>query len=145
MATYWARANSVLYHGNGAVFVNFMGARKNLTATKGVLQANTAFIVSRIWSALVFTLQAFVQANVAYVAMKRLIAVDSTDATLFTVEWILVNRREVFAGGTEIVRHFRITATAFLASFVNQLLVVTDSASDMCGINGSRLVITACL
>lgn len=41
------------------------------------LQANATLIVSRIWSALMFSLKPFIQANVTYVTMERSVFVDS--------------------------------------------------------------------
>ena len=41
------------------------------------LKANTAFIVSRIWSALMFSLKPFIQANITHVTMERSVLVNT--------------------------------------------------------------------
>ena len=41
------------------------------------LQANAAFIMAGVWSAFVFPLKSFVQANVAHVTVERLVTMDS--------------------------------------------------------------------
>ena len=43
------------------------------------LQANTTFIMARVWSALVFTLQSFVQTYITHITMERLVTVDSAE------------------------------------------------------------------
>lgn len=143
MSTHRARPHSIFYHSNGAIFVNFVWARKNLTSAKSILQANAAFIVSGVRSALVISQKSFVQTNVAYITMVRFITVDSTDATLVTMEWTHFVRCEMLADCTIIWRHSRITTPTDLASFVNLLLVVADAASQVGSIDSSWLALWA--
>ena len=60
---------------------------KNIMASYGIyitvighyLQTNTTLIVSRIRSAFMFSFQSFVQANIANIAVKRSVSVDSAE------------------------------------------------------------------
>ena len=52
-----------------------------------------------------------------------------TDATLFTVEWVLVHRGEVFTDDAKIRRHLGITALTGLAPFINLQCVQNGKVS----------------
>ena len=55
---------------------------KDKLNTKSYLQANATFVMPRVGSAFVFSLQTFVEAHVAYVAMEGSVSMDSAKVVL---------------------------------------------------------------
>lgn len=71
VSAHWACVRFTLYHNLGTFMMNLVGARKNHKSTvKNILQTDTAFIMARVWPALVISLIVFVETDIAHITVK---------------------------------------------------------------------------